>query len=224
MVAIGALVGCSAETRGRILWGAPEGGGELASEGGAGVVLLSGQTTPEYGGDGGNPHTDTCPPGQAVIGYQGELLPADAGLIVTVSRIQTLCGVLAVDGTASNEIVVTPGATLPEYGMWPGPSWTQTCGTNEVVVGFSGRSDAYIYQIDFQCGHWIVSSTNGIYRLSMDRTTTLGGAGSDAGNQFPEVACPVGQMAVGTALRSGFWLDAFSLVCGTPTLQWDAGP
>jgi hypothetical protein len=57
----------------------------------------------------------------------------------------------------------------------------------------------------------------------MGASVTLPAAGGDGGMPF-EQACPAGQLARGEALRSGEWIDAFGLVCGTPVLAPDAGP
>jgi hypothetical protein len=213
---------CGLATKGPILWeGDSEGG---SSEGGVEVVILNGQSTTQEGGDGGSAYTDTCPPGEVVIGYRGDLLPPDSGLIVVVSRIQTLCGAIVLEGSAPGLVSFTPGAQLPERGMFSGPSWWEPCPANEVVVGFSGHSGEYVDQLAFQCGQWIVASGDGGPVLTMTATTSLPAVGGGGGSPFPAAACPPGQMATGTALRSGFWLDAFSLICGTPSLESDSGP
>ncbi len=223
VLALVTLLGCDLETRGRILWGegtAPEGG--ALPDGSAHVVIRSGQATAQLGGDGGDPYTDICPTGEAVVGFHGETLPDDAGLIVVVAQIQASCGKLAVD--PSGAVTVAPIAMLPEHGMYTGPSWADLCGANQVVVGFSGRSGQYVDDLSFECAHWVVSNVGGSAVLTIDGTSTLPPAGGDGGSAFPAVSCPPGEMAVGTALRSGFWLDAFSLVCGTPGLEDGAGP
>jgi hypothetical protein len=173
----------------------------------------------ERGGDGGIAHSDQCPANEAVIGYQGDVTDADAGLQTpVVSRIRTVCGTLSLDGTASNQVLVGPGATLPLRGLYSGPPWSQVCPANQVVVGFGGRSGDYLDQIGFECGHWVASASGGGTSFTMDTNTTLMPAGGDGGSAFPAVACPPGQMAIGTELRSGLFVDAFSLVCGTPPL------
>jgi hypothetical protein len=213
MLAAVGLLACGLETRGRILWGP-------VSEGGSQIDL-----TVQHGGTGGIAHSDTCPPNEAVIGYQGNITDADAGLQTpVVARIQTLCGALSLDGTASAQVLVGPGTTLPERGLWGGPLWSQVCPANQVVIGFGGRSGAFLDQIAFECGHWIELTAGGVISYAMDTTTTLVAAGGNGGSPFTAVACPYGQMAIGTALRSGDFVDAFSLVCGTPPVPADAGP
>jgi hypothetical protein len=216
-VATLALAACGLGTKGPILW-------EGVSEGGVGVVVLRGQSTAQEGGDGGNPYTDTCPASQVVIGYRGDVLPPDSGLLTVVSRIQALCGAIVLDGGSSNQVSFTPASQLPERGMLAGPSWSELCAENEVIVGFSGRSGQYVDQLAFECGQWVVSNGDGGPMLTMNATSSLPAVGGDGGSPFPPAACPTGQMAIGSALRAGFWLDAFSLVCGTPLLESDAAP
>jgi hypothetical protein len=214
-------VACSLQTKGPILWeGASDAG---LSDSAVEVVLVNGQSTVQVGGDGGNPYTDTCPMGQVVIGYRGDMLAPDSGLIVVVSRIQTLCGAIVVDETAADPVSITPGFALPERGRYAGPSWSESCAGNEVVVGFSGRTGQYVDQLAFQCGHWVLSNADGGPVLTMNATDSLPAVGGDGGSPIPLAACPTGQMAIGSALRAGFWLDAFSLQCGTPSLDSDAG-
>lgn len=216
-----AWVACSLQTKGPILWeGAPDAG---LSDSAVEVVFINGPPTVQVGGDGGNAYTDTCPNGQAVIGYRGEVLAPDSGLIVVVSHIQTLCGAMVVDQAAADPVSITPGFELPVRGSYPGPSWSESCAANEVVVGFSGRSGQYVDQLAFQCGHWTVSNQDGGPVLIMNATDSLAPVGGDGGSPFPLAACPTGQMAIGSAVRAGFWLDAFSLQCGTPSLESDAG-
>jgi hypothetical protein len=212
-----ALAACGLGTKGPILW-------EGAPEGGLGVVVLSGQSTTQEGGDGGDPFVDTCPTGEVVIGYRGDVLPPDSGLIIVVSRIQALCGAIVLDGGAPNEVTFTLASQLPERGMIAGPSWSALCAENEVVVGFSGRSGQYVDQLSFECGQWVVSNGDGGPLLTMNGTSSLPPVGGDGGSPFPPAHCPTGQMAIGSALRAGFWLDEFGLVCGTPLLESDAGP
>jgi hypothetical protein len=178
-----------------------------------------------HGGDGGIAHSDTCPANEAVIGYEGDTTDADGGLVTpVVSRIQTVCGVLGLDGTGSDLVVTDAGTTLPERGLYSGQSWVQMCPADQVVAGFVGRSGAFLDQIAFECGHWSVSGSSPDLTFTMDSTTTLTPAGGDGGSAFAAVACPAGQMAIGTALRSGFFVDAFSLICATPPLPGDVAP
>ncbi len=238
-LAAGAFVACG-ETTGPILQEAPvtpvfAAGGDADADGGAAAVvdcgtcanglLLTGETlTAEQGGaTTGTANTDTCPGNQAVIGYQGFLTPPSVGLIL-VGGIQALCGDLSVTGPLPAQVSTTPGATLPIRGTSQQDPWTQTCPANQVVVGFVGNSGAALDQVAFVCAPWTAASSDaGDDVLAMGSTVTLTPAGGDGGTPYAEVACPPGQIARGTASRSGEWVDAFGLVCGTPALLSDAG-
>jgi hypothetical protein len=184
------------------------------------LLTLSGQSlTDQHGGDGGTAYTDLCPLGQAVIGYQGFLTAPSVGLIL-VGGIQALCGELVLTGPT---ITTTAGATLTIRGESQASPWTQTCPANEVVVGFVGRSGDDLDQVAFQCAAWTVSGDAGS-ALSSGSIVTLAPAGGDGGTPY-EDGCPSGQVARGSNLRAGEWVDAFGLVCGTLGLgPADGGP
>ena len=54
--------------------------------------------------------------------------------------------------------------------------------------------------------------------LSSELPTPLETVGGDGGSAFQD-GCPLGQMARGSNVRSGEWVDAFGLICGTPSLN-----
>jgi hypothetical protein len=234
-----AALGCS--TEGRILWesatdsevdaGTPtaEAGGSATADAGIpATVVLTGQTaTGWHGGDGGTPYTDTCPDKQVVIGYQGATFgDGDGGVLLTpvVSVIQAVCGTLSVAGPPSDPVAVTPGSPLTARGMMQTAAWSQMCPAEQVVVGFSGRSGNFVDRLAFMCAHWIVSIHDGGASLSADSLTTLPAAGGLGGIAFPLEMCPAGQMATGSRVRAGFYVDQFALLCSTPLLLFaDAG-
>ncbi len=100
--------------------------------------------------------------------------------------------------------------------------WVSMCPADEVVVGFTGTSGSGFDQVAFVCAPLSAPEAGAGDPLSIGPTTTLasvGGSGSDAYQD----ACPSGQVARGSNSRSGEWVDAFGLVCGTPTLSLDGG-
>jgi hypothetical protein len=205
--------------------------GEAASDGGAaadvspvgapaGAVVLGGQSlTGQQGGDGGTAYTDLCPGNQAVIGYQGFVTGPEIGLTI-IGAIQGVCGELSLGG---GSVTTDAGATLPMRGTTQDVPWTQMCPADEVVVGFSGRSGAALDQVAFECAPWTASNDVDGGALSAGTIVTLTPAGGDGGSPY-EDTCPSGQLARGSNLRAGNWVDAFGLVCGTPTLVSDGGP
>jgi hypothetical protein len=206
------VTGCTT-TRGLLLWSAS---GEAGAASMPSPISWSGQfATAQQGGDGGSPSLDVCPSGQVVVGYRGVV--SNPGIVI-VGNLQTLCGIASVGGAASDQVVVAPGAALPVRGTAPGTPWTQQCPTDQIVIGFSGRSGNLLDQIRFTCAHWIVSSSDAGPSLSIDSVTTLIAAGGGGGSAFPLQECPPGQMAVGSLIDSGDWIDAFGLVCGMPSI------
>jgi hypothetical protein len=181
-------------------------------------VTLSGQSlTTQQGGPPGTTYADTCPGNQAVIGYDGFLTPASVGLIL-VGGVQAVCGDLYLSGS-SDQIATSVGATLPMRGDSQANYWTQMCPANEVVVGFSGRSGADVDQLAFECAPWLApASSDGSAALTIGTRVTLSPAGGDGGTAFSPVECPPGELARGSNVIAGDWVDEFGLICGTPTL------
>jgi hypothetical protein len=209
--------GC--ETRGPILWGPGAGPGEV-------ITLNAQSTTVEHGGPGGLPYLDYCPPNQAVLGYQGCL--GTASVTVTpppvttdtpvVGCIQTLCGTLALDGDAGDQVATALGAALAVRGQGQGAAWAQICPADQVIVGFSGRTGSYVDQLAFRCTHFSRSLDDaGTWMTTAP--TDLSPAGGDGGGPFSVESCPAGQMAIGSTIHAGALVDAFGLICGAPTLS-----
>jgi hypothetical protein len=210
------LAGCG-ETRGKILWAADRF-----------VVLVSETSTPAYGisPTTDNQSVDRCPANQAVVGYRGFLRQADADAGVHtpyVGQIATLCGSLSLDSSSPSQVVVTPSTTLASRGMWTGPAWQQTCPDDEVVVSFSGSYSSFIDRIGFQCARWVVSSATPGQPIVRGATTTLPPAGGTGGMTPFADACGPGQMATGSKINWGFFVDAFGLYCGTPRVASEGG-
>jgi hypothetical protein len=247
LLGAGAAAACG-ETRGRILWGplgaaptpAPTSisGGD-ASGGDAAVedvstpdaapamyprplaVTPTSSTQPNGGNGARRSTTEPCPPGYAVIGYQGGLtaLPEagdDGGLGVWLGRIQTLCGaVMLADASATHVTVVDDGTTLPVVGETQDSAWVRKCDFDEVVVGLQGRFGSFVDELIVVCAHWSVSPPN---TLSVDALRPLAPVGGPGGSRpFGGGMCAAGQMAIGTTATWGFYVDSLALVCGVPS-------
>src|SRR5580658_5309355 len=166
--------------------------------------------------------------GALTVGADGRLLtsPGDA---------------LAVRGTE-------PDAGQADGG--PPMSWLEVCPDNEVVIGFSGRTGDYVDQLVFICAEWTFSRIDGgsageeegadgaggagedgaadeggnpSSGWSLGEMTTLPQAGGQGGSSFTPEMCPPGQMALGSEVHSGVVVDAFGLLCGTPSVNDDGG-
>jgi hypothetical protein len=190
----------------------------------SGPIGVSGQSlTAQHGGSGGTAHTDVCPDNQVVIGYRGTLTGPDVSTdIVLVGSVQTICGELLLGGSANDQVLTASGATLAPRGLSQLSPWTRMCPADQVVVGFSGRSGSAFDAVAFVCAHWTVSRGALGTLLSSDPPTKLAQVGGVGGEPFDD-ACPPGEMARGTSLRSGEFIDAFGLVCGAPAIVADGG-
>jgi hypothetical protein len=187
------------------------------------IALTGTSQTTQYGGDSGTTYTDTCPSDQAVIGYQGFLTPPAVGLLL-VGAIQAVCGKLASSEAPPYALSTTAGATLPVRGISQTGPWTQSCPPDQVVVGFEGNSGDAFDQVAFVCAPWSAAGGTPGGALTMGTPTSLSAIGGDGGMPFHE-SCPSGQLAIGSNLRAGEWIDAFGLVCATPTtVAGDGGP
>lgn len=187
------------------------------------IGLTGTSQTVQYGGDAGTTYTDTCPSDQAVIGYQGFLTPPAVGILL-VGAIQAVCGKLASSEAPPYALSTTAGATLPVRGVSQTGPWAQLCPPDQVVVGFDGNSGDDFDQVAFVCAPWSAASGMPGAPLTMGATADLPAVGGDGGMPF-HGSCPAGQLAIGSNLRAGEWIDAFGLVCATPaTVASDGGP
>ncbi len=220
--ALGALAwaGCGTGTRGPILWG------PSPTEAPKEVVFLSGSTmTTEQAGDvDGSVSSDVCPTNQVVIGYRGSLssdvfvnAPGPATPVIGV--IQTLCGALSLGDASSSELSIASGAVLAARGMDPGAAWSANCPPDEVVEGFSGRRGFYLDQVQITCAGWTLSPLDAAPGLAIAGTTTLAATGGGGGMPFPFEQCPRGEMATGTTIQAGQYVEGFGLICAAPSLQ-----
>jgi hypothetical protein len=244
-VAVAVSLTCACGTYGRILWDDGADAAALTEEGGrlgpgdstaedAGILgtdatigaiaILDGESpTGSHGGGGGDAFVETCPADQVVVGFSGQLyFDPDAGQSTPwIGILQTRCGAVALGGPGREQVVVGPGASLPQLGFFAGPGpmpFSSPCPADQIVVGFSGRSGAFVDGLAVVCAHWIVQATGAAYALSEDSVTTLTYAGGAGGDAFGLESCPSGQMATGIAGRSGFWLDHFGLLCSEAAL------
>ncbi len=167
---------------------------------------------------GGGAFRDTCATNEVVIGYTGTVDAPDASTNYLRS-FRAICGKLSISGTGPYAVVTAQAETLTQHGTLPG-SQTQNrmCSANQMVVGFGGRSGGFIDQLAFICAPLTISGASPNFTLALGATATLAGLGGPGGSPFTAINCPAGQIAVGDAGRSGGAIDAFGLLCGTPSL------
>lgn len=186
------------------------------------VVLTGDADTALQGGPTATPFTDTCPEGQALVGFRGYLTSPSVGLIL-VGAVQAVCASLSLGGSSPKRLTTGAGATLPMRGTSQTSFWTQMCPSDQVVVGFAGRSGADLDQVAFECAPWTAPADVVGAPLARGAVVTLAPAGGDGGSPYID-GCPAGQLARGSTGQAGDWINQFGLVCGDPRVAVDAGP
>jgi hypothetical protein len=181
------------------------------------IVMKDRWTGPQHGDPNtGTAYADDCPENQVVTGYRGSLLDPPAS---DLSSVLTLCGELAIGTAGVGEVQVLHIGTLPERGRHTSATWEQSCPANSIVTGVIGHSGAVVDQIKFQCSRLILSGTGSEgYVVSLDPAMIelnppIGGTG---GSPF-QVSCPIGQVTRGSNVRAQDSVNAFGLICGTPS-------
>jgi hypothetical protein len=167
---------------------------------------------------GGQPHTDPCPAGQAVIGYQGQLHPNGYH-----GQLQAQCGKFAVSGSGNGpySFTITAGDLTTLEGLQgDGNVWKLACPANQVVVGFTGRSGALLDFLAPDCAPITIAGSPGNFSVSVGTAAAIPGVGDQGGATFPDIPCPAGMVATENHLRAGDGIDAFGIGCTTPQLTY----
>jgi hypothetical protein len=187
--------------------------------GGASGITLAGQAASVRVGSttAGTPFMDLCPQGQVVIGYQGT--QAHSPAMPWLQSVQTRCGTLAIGPGPTYAITTSTGALLPLRGGASGDSWSRMCPSNQVVVGFGGRSSGYVDQLSFHCVSLVITGGPGSYTVSFASITALPPTDSNSGFAFTPIDCPVGQIAAGSNITADNYPRSFGLFCVTPMVS-----
>jgi hypothetical protein len=186
------------------------------------AVRLGSVTTPsgqQSASVGGSAFSQPCAANEVIIGYTGTIDAPDAAMN-QLRSFQAVCASLSVSGTTSFAVHTTTKEILPVVGTMPGASQqTEMCPTDQIVVGFSGRSGSDIDQIVALCAPFKITGSSPSYTLSLGTETANLPVGGPGGNPFAAIHCPSGQVAMGDEGRAAFTINAFGLLCATPTLE-----
>jgi hypothetical protein len=218
------LAGCGAETRGWVLWEPePEMLDAEACPGCTYRFALQGLvTTSQRGGTDGTDYIDVCPADGVLVGYSGTLqqVPVEvdgvAAVITVIGSLRATCAAVAFsDG---NNLVITPTANpLPARGNATDPAtWSQMCPPGEVIVGFDSQAGIFLDRVSFVCGKVDVAAAAAGPAFTVSVGNALPPTGGNGGEAHQD-RCPRGQVARGQDVRSGLWIGAVALVCGTPS-------
>jgi hypothetical protein len=183
-------------------------------------VTIGTQTTPsalQSPSAGGAVYSDLCPADQLLIGFKGTV--DAAGGMTYLRSVQGVCGTLSVTGSGPYKVNVTQAGQLSVRQTASAVAQSVTCPANQVIVGFGGRSGGFIDALDFRCAPLTIGGMSPSYTLgpgSISTTGIIGGA--TGGSAFADIDCGAGKVAVGQAPHAGAAIDAFGLVCASPTL------
>jgi hypothetical protein len=169
---------------------------------------------------GGNPFLDMCAPNEVIVGFTGTVDEVDGSVSYLRSfRAECSAPSIAAESNMTYRVSLVPAESLTVRGLAGAVTQTRRCGANEMVVGFAGRSGAYIDQISILCAPLLISGSAPNFTVSVGPTGgSSNGIGGTGGEPFDAIACPPGQIAVGDQGRAGAAIDAFGLLCATPTL------
>jgi len=198
--------------------------GVCGGDGSSCVVVPTGPKSVEFGtvsettvrgnAYGGTTYLDTCPTGQAAIGFDGRV----SGY---VTGIQVVCGILGfADAPPNWTATAAPGTSLSMRGINPGTSWSRRCPANTFVSSFSGRSGGLVDQLVFQCAPITFSGGGASFTTTIGTSTPLAATPEGTGGSaFAATPCSAGKIAVGAHIQAGDGLDGFGLRCAAPTAR-----
>jgi hypothetical protein len=168
---------------------------------------------------GGTAFNQTCSSNEVVVGFQGSVDPPDAA-INWLRGFQAICGKLTITGTGPYNVQTTRAETLPAPSSSMGSMTQQRlCPADQMVVGFGGKSGGYIDHLDFICAPLTIAGASPTFTLAVGASSPpLASLGGPGGQPFTAIRCGPNQIAVGDAGRSSQFVDAFGLICATPSL------
>lgn len=172
---------------------------------GAAATVVQGNSS------GGTLYPDACPAGQVMVGIAGSVG-------ASFDQIQVVCGAVSLGSDLG--VTIGPGATLTVRGANVNAPVTASCPANQMVVGFGGKAGALIDSLVLRCAPLVVSAGDGgLYTAAVGTVTPLTAAGGAGGNAFSDTDCAAGAVATGANIRAGNSIDAFGLLCSTPTVN-----
>jgi hypothetical protein len=165
--------------------------------------------------------TDSCPAGQAMIGFNLAVATDSSGNQLGINRADTRCAAPIVSAAAGGSYTVAwgPVTALPGHGTSDQALVVYQCLSGQFLTGFGSRSGAYLDHLLLACAP-IVVANDGSVSVGATIVDTGPGVGGSGGSPFATVFCPTGQVA--TALRTreagGAPADAFGYSCSTPVV------
>ena len=170
---------------------------------------------------GGTVYFDTCPRDQVLIGFSYK------NYTDFVNGLTPVCGQLQLFPEQGNLVKITPGITLLERGGASSADGGEArCPANQVVVGYSGIVNDWLRKLTISCATVDVLTQDGAEVVTVGAPTAIPEFGKDAAQTpvvFPYAGCPAGQVARGTEMHAGDWVEALWLQCAPVKLTYGMG-
>ncbi|HET9956645.1 MAG TPA: C-type lectin domain-containing protein [Polyangiaceae bacterium] len=175
---------------------------------------------------GGSIFHDVCPHDQVIIGFGYDNYED------FLNGLTVRCGSIRVKSIDSAlKIDVVPGVTLFQRGGGdPKDSGDVMCPAGHVMVGFKGIFNDWIRKITFSCAPVSVGDAEAGYKVTVGDPVELTTVGKDSNpnpgfplQETPYIACPAGQIARGTKMNAGFWMEGLGFYCGAPKVSFGLG-
>jgi hypothetical protein len=182
------------------------------------VAVSSGGTTSTYGGTGGTRYPDDCGAGAVLVGYQGwKTFYLDSTTEQYLIGLQAVCGRLRVPaGTTAVETV--SDVMLSVRGRAEAQAWQAMCPGGQALVGFTAHLDAgTVENLQFRCAPLAVAAAPP-GAMTVGVATALPWSGQRTSGPDVTTTCPAGQVGRGHIARVGSFIDAYQMVCGTPSV------
>lgn len=159
-------------------------------------------------------YIDSCPDGQAIIGFTGFLRSLD----LVHARIRAICGIPSVKPVGKDCVVeVASGELLPVRGTSGEEEWTRICRDNEFLMGFKAWTGDNIDKVIFRCAPLLITPEGSHFVVTRGPFTDLEFIGKDDGAVNFQQDCPSGQIATTTKLQSDNVIRAIGLGCQSPS-------
>jgi hypothetical protein len=179
-----------------------------------GVSFADPSPTLQVGGGGGSPFDETCPAGEVLVAYTGAM--TGQGYI---GKVQATCARVQIS-SSTLAVTLAPGALLAAQGSGNGQPWSVGCPSDQMIVGFGGRSGLFVDRLEFMCAPLRISGAPGSYTIAIGNITFLPGVGGTGGSPFPDQFCPDGRVGTAHFGRKGLYLDAFGVLCNRAVLTY----
>lgn len=163
------------------------------------LALMAGGATAVLG-TAGDPFTDTCAAGQALVGFSGATGTFGTSVPV-VGQVIGHCSALRIGGPVVGGYAVTavPGVQLTPRGADTPTRWTSLCPDNQFVVGLAVRAGSALDQLAVECAPLALVAQNGGGWAAQIGAVTLSTAVGGSGGAAMTGLCPGSQVATVSA-------------------------